>query len=77
VPGYQGLNAAHNDTGRHVEIQAVLGSTLDRILRYRAAIRKDRYRPLKPFTLLRQSVAIGAQEALEQFGKPRVRRTPD
>jgi len=47
VPGCQVFNAAHGNTGRHIEVQAVLGSTLNRILRYRAAVKKDLYRAIE------------------------------
>jgi hypothetical protein len=74
VPGYQGLNAAHDDTGRHLEIQAVLGSRLDRILRYRAAITKDRYRAIEALHATQAQRREQEQEALEHFEKPRVKR---
>ena len=32
-PGYQSSSASHGNSGRHLEVQAFLGSTLDRIIR--------------------------------------------
>ncbi len=42
--GHKGFSAAHNNTGRRLEIEATMTPTLARIVRYRAAIKKDLYR---------------------------------
>lgn len=43
VPGFQSANA-NNENGRSLEVQAELGSAMDRILRYRTAIRRERFK---------------------------------
>jgi hypothetical protein len=74
VPGYQVFKAAHGNTGRHIEVQAELGSTLNRILRYRAAVKKDLYRAIEALRVAqaerreRESAQLGASDKKSSRG---------
>ncbi len=46
-PGFQSSSASHGNSGRHLEVQAFLGSTLDRIIRYRKDVDKQLYRAVE------------------------------
>ncbi len=46
-PGCQSSSASHGTSGSHLEVQAFLGSTLDRIIRYRKDVDKQLYRAVE------------------------------
>lgn len=47
VPGYRSSKTALGNKCSRLEVEAVLGSTLDKILRYRAALSKEMYRAVE------------------------------